>query len=122
MKRAVVWAFLFLVLVLLVAQAIDSNRAELTREFAFKFKVPFAGDVWQSKSGLKVAEYFVVSMLIGGFMVMVLSLGAIIKANRLAKRAQLELEDCRAELARLRGPAEDDEVYQSDRLQENSNE
>jgi len=118
MKRAVVWAFLFIVLVLLVAQAIESNREELTREFAFKFNMPFTGEMLQLSSSLSVASYFALCLLLGGFLVTLLSLAAVIRANGLAKRMRLELEDCRSELARLRGPAEDDEVYQSARLNE----
>ncbi len=116
MKRAVIWAFLFVVLVLLVAQAIESNRDELTREFALKFDIPFTDATYQTATLLSVAGYFALCLVFGGFLVAVLSLAAVIKANRLAKRVQLDLEDARAELDRLRGPAEDDEVYQAAQL------
>lgn len=118
MKRAVIWAFLFIVLVLVVAQAVESNREELTREFAFRFQMPFTGQAYQLAGSLSVASYFTLCLLLGGFLVMLLSLGAVIRANRLAKRARRDLEDCQAELSRLRGPAEDDEVYQSSALED----
>ncbi|MDP8221984.1 MAG: LapA family protein [Candidatus Lernaella stagnicola] len=117
MKRVVIWAFLFVVLVLLVAQAIESNRDELTRTFPFKFQVPFTDTMFQTAAQLSVASYFAICFVGGGFLVMLLSLVAVIKSNRIAKRSRRELEDANDELERLRGPAEDDEVYQADRLE-----
>jgi len=112
MKRAIIWAFVFIVLVLLTAQAIDSNRAELTRSFAFRIDLPFIG-LYQSTLDLSVAAYFGLCIILGGLVVMILSLGAVIKANLAVRQLRRQLQDAKAELTRLRGPAEDDEAYKS---------
>jgi hypothetical protein len=110
MKRAIVWAFLFVVLVLLAAQAIDSNRAELTRSFAFQIAFPLVG-AYQTTAELTVAAYFVICVLLGAGLTALLSLAAVIKAELTARRLQRELRICQDELDRLRGPAHDDDVY-----------
>jgi len=110
MKRAIIWGFLFVILVLLTAQAIDSNRDELTRSYPLRISLPFIG-TYQTTVAPTAASYFVICLLLGGFVVMAFSLRAVMRANRLARLAQQEAEELRIELARLRGPAEDDEVY-----------
>lgn len=112
MKKAIVWAFLFIILVLLTAQAIDSNRTELTRDFAFRLELPFIG-TYETAISPSIATYFVFCILLGGFVVMVFSLAVVIRANRQARLARREAEELRDELEQLRGPAEDDEVYQA---------
>ena len=111
MKRAILWAFFFVVLVLLATQAIDSNRAELTRQFAFQLSLPFVG-TFEATHSLAVAAYFAICILLGAVAVMVLSLGAVIKAASLARQARRELEECQQELSRLRGRAGSDMSYQ----------
>ena len=113
MKKAIViWAFLFLILVLLTAEAINSNRTELSRVFTLKLNLPF-GYAYETIYAPNVAEYFGMCILLGGFVVMILSMGAVLHAHREAKRARRELEEAQAELRRLRGTAENDEVYQT---------
>lgn len=112
MKRAIFWAFLFVVLVLMAAQAIDSNRAELTRQFAFQISLPFVG-LFQAQRPMTVASYFAVCILMGAFAVMLLSLGAVIKSGGQARRALRELEECQGELARLRGRSGSETSYHS---------
>jgi len=113
MKKAIViWVFLFLILVLFTAQAIDSNRKELTHRFPLRFDLPFGG-TYETVYAPNVIEYFGLCILLGGFVVTVLSFGAVWRSHRQAKAAGREREETDSELRRLRGPAENDEVYQS---------
>jgi hypothetical protein len=112
MKRALVilGAFCIVVLILLGVQAIDCNRDELTHRFAFYLSLPLLG-TFKTRIDFSVAEYFAFCVLGGALAVTLLSLGSIFRSSREAGRARRELADCRAELTRLRGPAEDDIVY-----------
>jgi hypothetical protein len=111
MKKAIVWAFLFVILVLLVAQAIDSNREEFSRAFPLKMSLPLIG-VYQTEFELSVAAYLALAVIVGAGAVALLSLSAVVKAGLEMRRARRELAASRAELSSLRGPAEDDPVYQ----------
>jgi len=121
MVRKVLWAFLFLVLGLLTTLVYLSNDTELSHKFALGIDVPLTGDPdagvpqerYQTSIAPSVAAYFAICLLAGGFLVMILSLGVVFQAKRAVKHAQQETEDLRFELNRLRGPAEDDEVYRA---------
>lgn len=121
MVRKIFWAFLFLVLVILTTLVYLSNETELSHKFALGIDVPLtgnevAGEVqmrFQTSIVPSVAAYFAICLLLGGFLVMILSLAVVFQAKRAVKRAHREIDDLRFELNRLRGPAEDDEVYQA---------
>ncbi len=121
MVRKVLWAFLFLVLVILTTLVYLSNETELSHKFALGIDVPFTGDQdagvpqerYQTSIAPSVAAYFAICLLAGGFLVMILSLAVVFQAKRAVKQARQETEDLRFELNRLRGPAEDDEVYRA---------
>ena len=111
-KVFVIWAFLFLMLVLLTAEAIDSNRAELTHRFSLHLNLPL-GQAYETAYAPNVAEYFGLCILLGGAAVTLLALGGLLRAHHQVRVAKRALEEAQAELRRLRGPAEHDEVYQS---------
>jgi TRAP-type C4-dicarboxylate transport system permease small subunit len=112
MKRAmvVIWAFCFIALVFLGVLVVHSNWEELTHSFNWRISFPYFG-AYQIKAAFNVGTYMALCILLGGAAVALMTLATVVRATLETRKAHRELDDCRAELARLRGPAEDDIVY-----------
>ncbi len=120
MARVVIWAFLFVVLLVGVVWVLESNRDDLSQTFTLKLVLPGGEKALALPYELSVRVYLGLAVLAGGLVVMLLSLASIIRARLQAKRATRLVESYEDELERLRGPAEDDEVYRAPEVEPES--
>lgn len=113
MVRVIIWAFLFVVLLVSVVWLLESNRDDLSQTFTLQLVLPGGESALALPYELSVRVYLGLAVLAGGLLVMILSLAAIIRAKLQVRRANRLVEMYEDELERLRGPAEDDEVYRA---------